>query len=150
MSGYSSKPLIDKLGIRPGMKLAILGAPKGYKTLLGELPAFVQMAERGRGFDIVQYFVTSSGKLNFRLPILARMIKPDGMIWISWPKKSSRVETDLTEDVVRRLAIDHELVDIKVVAIDETWSGLKLVIPTVLRGKPRVGSVKTGEKKVIV
>ncbi|MEO8504423.1 MAG: DUF3052 family protein [Acidobacteriota bacterium] len=128
-AGYSKRSLADKLGIKPEMRLALLGAPEGYDNTLGKLPPGVMVSRAVRGkFDLVQLFVDRSTELDRRLPALRKAIAPDGMIWVSWPKKVSGVETDVTEAVVRDRALAHGLVDVKVCAVDETWSGLKLVI----------------------
>lgn len=123
--GYSGTPLPKKLGIRDGGKSAILNAPPGYAKSLG-----VKMAsELKSDHDFIQFFTKSRAELEKQLPRLRKSIKPDGMIWISWPKKSSKVPTDITEDIIRETALPLKLVDVKVCAVDETWSGLKLVIP---------------------
>jgi hypothetical protein len=128
-AGYSTRSLADKLGFRPGMRAALLAAPDGYDATLGPLPGVaVERAARGR-FDLVQLFVDRARDLERRLPALRRAIAPDGMLWVSWPKKASGVATDITEDTVRDRALAHGLVDVKVCAVDATWSGLKLVIP---------------------
>lgn len=123
--GYSGTPLPKKLGIRDGGNSAILNAPPGYAKSLG-----VKMAsELKSDHDFIQFFTKSRAELEKQLPRLRKSIKPDGMIWISWPKKSSKVPTDITEDIIRETALPLKLVDVKVCAVDETWSGLKLVIP---------------------
>ena len=133
-AGYSGTPLARKLGFKPGMRAAVLGAPKGFGETLGELPDGVEVAGRlGGGKDLVVVFVSRRAQLERRLGALRRAIAPDGMVWVAWPKRSSGVETDMTEDVVRDVALPDGLVDTKVCAIDETWSGLKLVIRRELR-----------------
>jgi hypothetical protein len=128
MAGYSQRPLIAKLGIKPGARLALVGAPAGYERLLGELPAGAVMRARPSGrLDFIQLFIRRRADLERRLPRLTAALAVDGALWVSWPKKASGVETDLTEDVVRRVAFAHRLVDVKVCAVDEVWSGLKLV-----------------------
>jgi hypothetical protein len=123
--GYSGTPLPKKLGIKDGAQIAILHAPAGYVKSLG-----VKAANELRSdLDFVQFFTKSLSELEKQLPRLRKAIKPEGMIWISWPKKSSKVATDLTEDIIRETALALKLVDVKVCAVDETWSGLKLVIP---------------------
>jgi hypothetical protein len=124
-AGYSGTPLLKKLGIKDGANSAILNAPPGYVKSLGVRAA----SELKSDLDFIQFFTKSRAELEKQLPRLRKAIKPDGMIWISWPKKSSRVETDLTEDIIRDTALALKLVDVKVCAVDETWSGLKLVIP---------------------
>jgi hypothetical protein len=128
-AGYSNRALADKLGIKPGMRIALLSAPDGYDTTLGTLPPGVVVLRSARGqFDLVQLFVHKAADLDRRLPALRDAIAPDGALWISWPKKASGAATDVTENVVRERALDNGLVDVKVCAVDEIWSGLKLVI----------------------
>lgn len=140
MASYSPKSLIDKLGVKPGMKIAIVGSPPGFKSAL-VLPRGVEYAEHGRDFNIVMYFSNSFGKLRAKMRTLRRMIKEDGAIWICWPKsrrdwtQSSPLLGDFKEDDIRKLALSLQLVDVKVVAVNETWSGLKLVVPVALRIK---------------
>jgi len=128
VAGYSGRPLVDKLGIKPGIRIAILNAPRGYRATLGKLPAGVQVVAAARGvLSFIHLFVVSRAILEAKIPALLRALKPDGSLWISWPKQASGVETDITEDVVRALALPTGLVDVKVAAIDDVWSGLKLV-----------------------
>jgi hypothetical protein len=116
------------------MRIVLLGAPPDYAELLAPLPEGVRFARRiAKGVDAVHMFVTERAPLSVLLPSLMKSIKPDGMIWISWPKKASGVATDLTEDVIRAVALPLGLVDMKVCAVDATWSGLKLVIRKELR-----------------
>ena len=124
-AGYSGTPLPKKLGIKDGSNSAILNAPNGYVNSLGVKAA----SELKADLDFIQFFTKSRAELEKQLPRLRKSIKPDGMIWISWPKKSSTVPTDITEDIIRETALPLKLVDVKVCAVDETWSGLKLVIP---------------------
>jgi hypothetical protein len=133
-SGYSGTPLSQKLGFKPGMRVAFLGAPDGFSETLGQLPDGVEVGTRLGGHrDLVVVFVTARAALVRRLDALRKAIAPDGMVWVAWPKRASRVTTDMTEDVVRDVALPTGLVDVKVCAIDETWSGLKLVIRKELR-----------------
>ena len=135
-AGYSGTPLIQKLGIKPGAKVALLHAPNGYEKTLGKLPADVKPSASLTAkaeYQFVQFFTKSRADLEKMLPKLRKNIAHDGMIWVSWPKKSSGVTTDITEDIIRNTALALELVDVKVCAVDETWSGLKLVIPVKLR-----------------
>ena len=133
-AGYSGTPLPRKLGFKPGMRAAFLDAPGGFETTLGELPDGVEVAARlGGSKDLVVAFVTRRADLTKRIEPLKRAIAPDGMAWVAWPKRASGVETDMTEDVVRDVALPVGLVDVKVCAIDDTWSGLKLVIRRELR-----------------
>jgi hypothetical protein len=133
-AGYSGTPLHRKLGFKPGQRAAYVNAPEGFDELLGELPDGVTVRPRLRGpLDLVVCFVTARSELERRLPALRRALEPDGMLWIAWPKRASGVDTDMTEDVVRDVALPAGLVDTKVCAIDETWSGLRLVIRKELR-----------------
>ncbi|MGH7568089.1 MAG: DUF3052 domain-containing protein [Gemmatimonadales bacterium] len=130
MAGYSPRPLIAKLGIKTGSRIAVLGAPKGYGATLGNLPSgvAVQRTARGKGrLPFIHLFTRRRHELEERLPGLLRALTSDGALWISWPKRSARVTTDVTEDVVRAVALPLGLVDVKVCAVDEVWSGLKLV-----------------------
>ncbi len=132
--GYSSTPLTKKLGLKPGMSIAMLGAPPQLPQLLGELPVGVKVQRRLTGpSDMVLIFVQRAGDLARDLPALKSAIAPDGMIWVAWPKRASKLPTDITEDVIREVVLPTGLVDVKVCAIDETWSGLKLVIRKELR-----------------
>src|SRR4051794_39464684 len=134
---YTSTPLPRKLGIAPGARVAFLDAPRTFADALGELPDGVEVTRRlGGAKDLVVVFVTRRVQLERRLGALRRAIAPDGMVWVAWPKRASGVPTDMTEDVVRDVALPTGLVDTKVCAIDETWSGLKLVIRKELRAAP--------------
>jgi hypothetical protein len=129
-AGYSGTPLPRKLGIKPGHRLLLLGAPAGFEEdTLGPLPADVRVARRATGAaDVIVAFHTNRAQLARRLPALRERMVPAAGLWIAWPKRAAKVPTDLTEDVVRELALEHALVDNKVCAIDATWSGLRLVI----------------------
>jgi hypothetical protein len=128
MAGYSSRSLVDKLGIKEGWRIAILNAPAGYARTLGTLPAGLRRTPRPRGpLDFVQFFTHERRALERRFPTLGRALAPAGMLWVSWPKRASGVATDLTEDVVRTIGLAHGLVDVKVAAVDAVWSGLKFV-----------------------
>ena len=128
MAGYSRRALVDKLGITAGASVAILNAPPGYERTLGKLPKQVTRRTRTAGpLDFIQFFADRRRDLERRFAALARALAPAGMLWISWPKKSSGVATDLTEDVIRAVGLAHGLVDVKVAAIDDVWSGLKFV-----------------------
>ena len=135
MSGYSGTPLPRKLGIKPGHRLLLAGAPEGFVDgTLGELPEGVEVRTRASGrADVIVAFHTRRAELARRLPALRERMVPNAGLWIAWPKRAAKVETDLTEDVVRELALANALVDNKVCAIDETWSGLRLVIRLVDR-----------------
>lgn len=130
MSGYSKKPVVQKLGIKPGFRILCVGAPSAYAGIVGQLPADVTMANTAKApLDMVHLFATEAKGLAARLRDCRKAIAPDGMIWVSWPKKSSGAATDLTDVAVRDTALPLGLVDSKVCAIDDTWSGLKFVIP---------------------
>jgi hypothetical protein len=124
-AGYSGTPLPRKLGIKPGHRLLLVDAPDGFG--LEGLPDDVTDAAAGRA-DVILAFHTGRAELAERMPALRERMDPAAGLWIAWPKRASKVETDLTEDVVRELALANALVDNKVCAIDETWSGLRLVI----------------------
>jgi hypothetical protein len=130
MAGYSGKPVVQKPGIQPGFCIFIAGAPAAYGDIVGKLPADVTVAARPKApLDMVHLFATQAAGLAAKLRSYRAAIEPDGMIWVAWPKKSSRVATDLSDVVVRDTALRLGVVDIKVCAIDDTWSGLKFVIP---------------------
>jgi hypothetical protein len=127
--GISETPLVKKLGIQAGARLYVKNSPFEYSMLLGTLPDRCKLLTRMTGnLDVIHIFTASRNELREFLQTAKKSIKEDGMIWVSWPKKSSKVETDVTEDVIREVCLPMDLVDIKVCAIDETWSGLKLVI----------------------
>jgi hypothetical protein len=125
MAGYSGTPLVKKLGIAPGTTLALIGAPAEFRATLGELPEDVNVLTRAGGgqADVVVCFVRSSHELDTRIVPMRAMMRSG--LWFAWPKKSSGVRTDLTEDVIRAAGLAHGLVDYKVCAIDDVWSGLK-------------------------
>ena len=134
MAGYSGTPLVKKLGLKTGHRVRTLGEPADYLDLVDPLPPGIVVSGRiSADIDVVHFFTKSAAELEDRLPRLMGMIRQDGMIWVSWPKKSSGVVTDVTEDTVREHALPLGLVDVKVCAVDETWSGLKLVIRKELR-----------------
>ena len=138
MSGYSGTPLAKKLGIRAGARLFLHEAPQNYRRLVAPLPAGVQTVPRiDARTDIVHVFATARAALGTQLQRARRAMRADAAIWVSWPKKASRVATDISEDVIRELALPLGLVDIKVCAVDEQWSGLKLVLRRTERGPPR-------------
>lgn len=131
-AGYSGTPLAQKLGIKPGHALAIVGAPDGFAV--PDLPAGVALRSSLRGrADVIVSFHTDRAHLGRRLPALMRGLDVDGGIWICWPKKASGVPTDITEDTVREVALPTGLVDVKVCAVDDTWSGLRLCLRKELR-----------------
>jgi hypothetical protein len=127
-AGYSGKPLAQKLGIKKGDVFASSNAPDGYDRLLGRLPDGATVAkELEWPLDFVQLFATERASLEGELPVLKARLKPDGMIWVSWPKASSRRQTDLSDRIVREVGLKSGLVDVKVCAIDDSWSALKFV-----------------------
>lgn len=129
MAGYSTTPLAKKLGIKPGLRVHVVGAPDHYRHLLDPLPEDATFAPTLRAkVDLIHVFVTAADDLAVKLATYRKRIAENGVIWVSWPKKAAKVPTDVTEDVVRALALPLGLVDVKVCAVDETWSGLKLVI----------------------
>ena len=133
--GYSGTPLPKKLGIKPGMSMAVLNGPANLDAILGDLPDRVATVRRLSGHhELVLIFVTRQVDFAARIPALTAAIAPDGMIWVAWPKRASKIETDMTEDVIREIVLPSTgLVDVKVCAIDHVWSGLKLVIRKELR-----------------
>jgi hypothetical protein len=131
MAGYSGTPLVKKLGIREGHRVATVNAPKGFETLLGRLPdgAVLQAGLAGRApLDVVVAFVSRRADLERQLEQVRPRMTPAAGFWVAWPKKASGVPTEVTENLVREVALPTGLVDNKVCAIDDTWSGLRLVI----------------------
>ncbi|HEU4719558.1 MAG TPA: DUF3052 domain-containing protein [Bacteroidia bacterium] len=133
--GYSGTPLAKKLGIKENFRVQLIAQPEHYSALFDDLPEIRIVNDAKTPRDLVHFFVTKTAELEKKIPALKKTLAPAGMIWVSWPKKSSGVATDVTEDVIRSIALKNGLVDIKVCAIDETWSGLKLVIPVKDRKK---------------
>ena len=128
MAGYSKRRLVDKLGIKNGHRVTIVGAPPGYEKTLGTLPPQAQLGKDLREErDFINFFSKSRRELEQKFTLLKSLLAPCGMLWISWPKHSSGVATDLDENVVREIGLSHGLVDVKVCAVDDTWSGLKFV-----------------------
>lgn len=128
MAGYSGTPLPKKLCIKEGARVALVSAPPNFESVLGELPAGVELVPASRkGLDVVLLFARSRAELVRRFESLAARIKADGSLWVAWPKRASGVETDLAEPYVRQHGLDVGLVDVKVCAVDETWSGLRFV-----------------------
>jgi len=138
-AGYSGTPLAKKLGIKEGHSVVLAGAPAGFDTVLAEtLPDDVVVRSRASGrADVVLGFFTRRSDLVRRLPALAKVMDVDGGIWVAWPKKASGVVTDITEDTVREVALPTGLVDVKVCAIDDTWSGLRVCWRKELRASLR-------------
>lgn len=136
MAGYSGTPLAAKLGIKEGFRVALLGAPKGFRSELVDLPrrvSFITSLEQG--LDLILFFVKSQSELTANFSRLAAQLVPNGMLWIAWPKRASGAATDLTENTVRQIGLDAGLVDVKVCAINDVWSGLKFVIR--VKDRPR-------------
>lgn len=133
-TGYSGTPLAKKLGIKAGTRLLPIDAPDDYLELLVPLPDDLVLAKRASSaVDVVHLFTTQQKDLAKRLVFLRKTLKPDAAIWVSWPKKASKVPTDVTEDTIRDAALPMGLVDVKVCAVTEVWSGLKLVLRKALR-----------------
>jgi hypothetical protein len=134
MAGYSGTPLLKKIGIKDGNRVLLINAPRNmpeeFRDYADEQPK--------KDVDVVLLFATSAAEFREEFTKAVKKIQPDGTIWIAWPKKASGVKTDLTEDVIRNFALEGIFVDVKVCAIDETWSGLKLVIRKELRAKAAV------------
>jgi hypothetical protein len=129
MAGYSGTPLAKKLGIKKDSKIVLVNPPNNYLELLAPIPDGVKLLPRvTNDTDLVHIFSTNKEELRSRLRDFLNKLKRDGMIWVSWPKKAAKVPTDITEDTIREVALPLGLVDIKVCAVDHTWSGLKLVI----------------------
>lgn len=127
-SGYSRKPLYKKLGIKEGFKIRLINPPGNYFRLLGDIPFEVHSNEDiAVSKDFIHFFVETENELKETLFLLKDEILKNGMIWVSWYKKSSKIPTDVTEDVIRQYALPLGLVDVKVCAVDEKWSGLKLM-----------------------
>jgi hypothetical protein len=145
-AGYSGTPLSRKLGLKDGQAVAFVGLPDSLQELtevrafrrIETTPDWRALPEGAR--DVIHWFTRSAAQVDQALPVLRDLIAPDGMIWVSWPKKAARVPTDVTEDVVRNRALADVLVDVKVCAVDEIWSGLKLVV----RVEARAAHVNAG------
>lgn len=129
MAGYSGTPLPQKLGIKPGLSVATINAPTNYRRLLGRIPEGVTFSDRlNADSTFVHVFIRKRSELAKGLALLREKVADAGMVWVSWPKKSADMRTDVTEDVIRAIALPLGFVDVKVCAIDETWSGLKLMV----------------------
>src|SRR5688500_2067215 len=127
MAGYSQRPLIAKLGIKPGARVRLANAPQGFEKALGRMPEGAKRTSLSAEFDFALVFFRKSSELP-RLASLAQKLEPAGMIWVAWPKKSAKTGTDLNFDVVQHAGLDLGLVDVKICAIDDFWSGLKFVV----------------------
>ncbi len=133
-TGYSGTPLAKKLGLKPGQRTWFVGMPDSVRAEIDpEAIGIIELAEPEPGLDAAHVFVTARSDLERHVALLRERLASDGMIWVSWPKKASKVATDVTEDVVRAVALPTGLVDVKVCAVDQIWSGLKLVIRKSLR-----------------
>ena len=129
MAGYSGTPLVTKLGIKEGFRVALVGAPDGFRSELEGLPDEVSFITSVHGqLDLILFFAKTRSELTRNFSRLAANLMPAGMLWIAWPKKASGVATDLSDGVVREIGLDAGLVDVKVCAVNEIWSGLKFVI----------------------
>ena len=127
MAGYSGTPLVKKLGIKPGFNIAFVNAPSGFVAEL-DMPSDVSISSRsGKTLDFAHLFVKSEKELKTKFSEYAKRLNPSGMLWVSWPKKSSGVITDLSEGIVRAIGLAGGLVDVKICAVDDVWSGLKFV-----------------------
>ena len=127
-AGYSKTPLVKKLGIKLGFKIHFANPPDNLQSLLGELPEkTTSIVELNGPVDYIHLFTKSKDELQTQFPILKAALAQSGLLWISWPKKASKVMTDLNENIVRDIGLQNGLVDVKVCAVDEIWSGLKFV-----------------------
>ena len=136
-ASYSGTPLSQKLGIKPGLNVVTINAPINYRRLLGTIPEGATFLERLKPeSSFVHVFIKNRSELEKELSILRKKIADTGTVWVSWPKRSSGVPTDVTEDVIRAVALPLGFVDVKVCAIDETWSGLKLMVRRTNRKQP--------------
>lgn len=128
--GYSRTPLAKKLGIKEHSKIKLVNQPGHYFDLFSDLPLTIKHINNAKTKkDFIHYFTKETKTLQRDIVSLRNEIEPNGMIWISWPKKASKIPCDITENVIREIALKNGLVDVKVCAVDEVWSGLKLVIP---------------------
>lgn len=138
MAGYSGKPLAARLGIRPGLTVCAVNAPADYAQLLAPLPDGARITRSAAPVaGLVHHFATGRAELAAALRLYRRQLAAETPVWISWPKRSAKIPTDVTEDVIRAVALPLGYVDVKVCAVSETWSGLKLVVRKELRGKGR-------------
>jgi hypothetical protein len=133
-AGYSGTPLVKKLGIQPGMTVQVIDAPRPYEDIVEGLPADLRFVPRATATtQFVHLFCTDAARLERALPTLRERLPANAVVWVSWPKKSSGVVSDVDENAVRRIALPIGYVDVKVCAVDATWSGLKLVVRKALR-----------------
>lgn len=127
-AGYSKRPLVEKLGIKGGAKIALINTPTNYLNLLGYLPEDIDLhREIVEECDFIHFFTKERNELESHFEALKQALVSNGMLWISWPKRTSKIPTDLDENIIRNIALANGLVDVKVCAVDEIWSGLKLV-----------------------
>lgn len=141
MAGYSGTSLPRKLGIKPGHRVALLAAPKGFEGVLGELPAGATVTHalgRNKAFDVIVFFALTARELERRFASTAKRLVPNGGLWVAWPKRAAGVATDVTERTVRSVGLAAGLVDNKVCAVDETWSALRWVVR--VADRPRAGA----------
>ena len=136
-AGYSGTPLVKKLGIKEGFRVALVGAPNGFQSELEGLPRGVSFVTSVQGqLDFILYFAKTRSELTRNFSRLAAKLKPAGMLWIAWPKRASGIATDLSDGVVREIGLDAGLVDVKVCAVNQVWSGLKFVIR--VKDRPKI------------
>jgi len=128
MAGYSQTPLVKKLGIKSGMKISILKAPEDFWNEVSDIPEVKVISKPTKEMDFILYFADSKKEYEKNFPTFVKMLTPAGMLWIGWPKKASKITTDLNENIIRDFGLANGLVDVKVCAISENWSGLKFVI----------------------
>lgn len=133
MAGYSGTPLAKKLGLKDGLTVLLSGAPNGYRQQLDPPSSIRFVTKVSGGVDLVQIFTTKRAIMARALAGYRQTLAPDAVVWVSWPKKASKVPTDITEDIIRQVALALGFVDVKVCAVDEVWSGLKLVVRKELR-----------------
>jgi hypothetical protein len=134
-TGYSGTPLAKKLGIKPGSRIALIDAPRELRDWLAPLPEAVAFGKANASTDLVHLFAQQRAVLARHLASLRKMLNDEAVVWVSWPKKTAKVETDITEDTIRGAALPLGFVDVKVCAVSDVWSGLKLVVRKELRGK---------------
>ena len=129
MAGYSGTPLVTKLGIKAGFRVGLVNAPAGFKKELGAMPENVKIfvSSLSKPLDLIIFFVKKELELKTKFPLLAEKLTASGMLWVAWPKKSSKVSTDLSFSNVQRTGLDVGLVDVKICAVNDIWSGLKFV-----------------------
>jgi hypothetical protein len=138
MAGYSTAPLAQKLGIKPATTVVVINEPANYRKLLGEGADGVEFSDRiVSDSSLVHFFTTRRSELERKLPMLREKVADTGTVWVSWPKKSAGVPSDVTEDLIRAVALPLGFVDVKVCAVDETWSGLKLMVRRADRKLPK-------------